>query len=420
MPTDRSSRACAHAALVVGAVLVAAAASRAASGQDEAALLSQYNLMREHVRPTADSHWRLAQWCAEHGLKAEAEVHSSEVVRLDPKRDAAWRKLGFKKQGGRWMSDAQIAAEKLQREANKVWGPRLQKLHDALHDPKTHDIAVAELAKIDEPAAVPSVWNVFAGGGTADQLIAVQLLGQIRSPASSQLLATLAVFAPSATVRGRATETLRGRDPDEYASGLISLIRQPSRYEMRPLQGAGSTGALFVEGEKADFRRFYSAPSPEMKEFWGPLPWMFPLNPYGNYAVDVYMKDASKSPVAFLAAQMVMQAVWQENQLEAARATAASREQMASDVALVESRNALIREMNERITLILRTTVGSADGKSPASRDDAAAWTAWLEASKGRTAPRAGRSQRRPKPVIDEFVPLNYVPTFVNVLHHFT
>ena len=124
--------------------------------------------------------------------------------------------------------------------------------------------------------------------------------------------------------------------------------------------------------------------------------------------------------MALLAAQMVTQAAWQANQVEAARAAAASREQMATDVALIESRNALIRENNDRIILILRTTASAAAGKPPPLPDDPAAWTAWLQTSKGRTATSLGRSVKRPKPVIDEFVPLGYVPTFVNVLHHFT
>ena len=40
---------------------------------------------------------KLAAWCEEHGLKAEAYVRYTEVVRLDPRREAAWRKLGYKK-----------------------------------------------------------------------------------------------------------------------------------------------------------------------------------------------------------------------------------------------------------------------------------------------------------------------------------
>jgi hypothetical protein len=413
MRTDRILRLQALAILVLGAIVVVAASSPLASGQEEAAALSHYNTLRAKVRPTADSHWRLAQWCAEHGLKAEAEIHYGEVVRLDPKREAAWRKLGFKKINGRWMNDSQIAAEKAQRDANKIWGPRLQNLHDAVHDQKTRADAVAELARVEEPAAIPSVWNVFGRGGAGDQLIAVQLLGQIRAPASSQLLAILAVFAPSTTVRGRAAETLRDRDPDDYALGLIDLIREPLRYLVWPIMGPGSTGGLLVEGEEVYDRRFYIAPAPQMKESWGTMP-------SDGQILNVYTQHASKSPVALLASQMVTQAAWQENQLEAARAAASLHEQMASDIALIEWLNTLIRDNNARISMLLRTTMTASAGKAPPAGDDRASWRSWLETRKGRSPTRTPPSRRGPKPIIDEFVPLNYVPAFVNVLHHTT
>src|SRR2546421_212392 len=80
---------------------------------------------------TADAHWRLALWCEEHGLKAEAMAHLSTVVRLDPGREAAWKRLGCKKHNGRWVTEAQLVAEKTeaeaQRQADKTWRPRLAK-----------------------------------------------------------------------------------------------------------------------------------------------------------------------------------------------------------------------------------------------------------------------------------------------------
>jgi hypothetical protein len=405
--------------LVVGALVCVTAALPPAPGQDEAAALSQYNAMHARLRPTADSHWRLALWCAEHGLKAEAEFHFGEVVRLDPKREAAWRKMGFKKINGRWRSDAQISAEKAEHEANKVWGPRLKQLHDALHHSRTHADALAQLATVDAAAAVPSVWNVFGRGGAGDQLIAVQLLGQIRSSASTQLLAILAGLAPSSTVAARATETLRQRDPEDYAPGLVALIRKPLRYEVRPVAGPGSTGLLFVEGERVDLRRAYSAPPPELKELHGSSTLLIPPSPILEEAhvIDVFLAEARRSPVALLASQMIIQAVWQENQLEAARAAAATREQMANDVAAIESINALIRQANERITMILRTTVGGTARTAPTRRDDPAAWTAWLETRMGRTVTATRRSQGRPKMTVDQFVPLAYVPSYAVVLH---
>ena len=53
------------------------------------------------------------------------------MIRLDPARDAAWRHLGYKKQGTRWIKPDQAAAEKQEAEkqklADKYWKPVLAK-----------------------------------------------------------------------------------------------------------------------------------------------------------------------------------------------------------------------------------------------------------------------------------------------------
>src|SRR5690349_3685282 len=53
-----------------------------------AARLAEYNARREKAAMTADSQWRLALWCEEHGMEAEASAHLAAVVRLDPSREA--------------------------------------------------------------------------------------------------------------------------------------------------------------------------------------------------------------------------------------------------------------------------------------------------------------------------------------------
>jgi hypothetical protein len=71
--------------------------------------MSEYCLLKEKAPMTAAARWKLALWCEEHGLKDIVHVHFGEVVWLDPKRDAAWRRLGFKKHGNHWATDAQLA-----------------------------------------------------------------------------------------------------------------------------------------------------------------------------------------------------------------------------------------------------------------------------------------------------------------------
>jgi hypothetical protein len=151
--------------------------AEAIAGEDAAR--ARYNELREKTPETSTAQWKLALWCEQNGLTVEAATHFASVVQLDPKREAAWRKLGFKKHDGRWMTDAQIATDDEQKKADKVWAPLLKKWHKVLHGGKAQAEAEAEIAKITDPKAVASVYREFGGGGPVDQGIAVQILGQI-------------------------------------------------------------------------------------------------------------------------------------------------------------------------------------------------------------------------------------------------
>ena len=91
------------------------------------ALQDEYNAMRAKAPNTADGHWKLGQWCEQKGLKDEAEMEFTIVCQLDPRREAAWKKLGYLKQGGKWTTPAKIAAERAeaeaQRKADAHWRP---------------------------------------------------------------------------------------------------------------------------------------------------------------------------------------------------------------------------------------------------------------------------------------------------------
>ena len=109
----------------------AAAKVEAAEGSAEA--LAKYNELKAKTPRTVAAQSKLAAWCEAHGLKAESYVHYAEVVRLDPRREAAWRKLGYKKHGNRWMTDAQIAELEEQKKAERTWLPQLKKIHRDIH-----------------------------------------------------------------------------------------------------------------------------------------------------------------------------------------------------------------------------------------------------------------------------------------------
>jgi hypothetical protein len=227
------------------------------------AVLREYLDRRARTPHKPDAQSKLAAWCEQKGLKEQAVAHYSEVIRLDPARAAAWTHSGYKKLGRTWVKPEELAFARQeaarQKQADKLWSPRLEKLrHDLLSkDVARRARAEQGLNEVTDPGAVPMIWTLFAPGSERLQIAAAQMFGQIDGPSSSNALAALAVFSSSPEVRGRATETLTRRDPRDVVGRLIAMIHKPFKYTVRPVNGPGSPGQLFVEGERFNVQRFY-------------------------------------------------------------------------------------------------------------------------------------------------------------------
>jgi hypothetical protein len=235
------------------------------------AVMQEYLERRARAAEKADDQWRLALWCEEKGLKEQAIAHYHAVVRRDPGREAAWRHLGFKKAGGRWVKpEWQEAARReaeAQARANKHWKPLLERWRSGLsgRDKSRRSAAEAGLAQVADPRAVPMVWAVLVPRGAEEREVAVRVLGQIDSPGSSRALALLALSGKSADVRGEAMKILRRRDPRDFAPTLVGLIRDPIDYEVKPVEGPGRPGQLVIKDRTARRKRIYaSLPEPDV------------------------------------------------------------------------------------------------------------------------------------------------------------
>lgn len=229
------------------------------------ALFREYLERRAKARDHADDQYKLALWCEENGLERPMTAHLHRVIQLDPGREGARRRLGFKKVGGRWVDPEAEAALKSAREAqaqaDKEWRARLEKARDALsgRDRKKRDEALAQLAAIDDPRAVPTIWRLFARDGDAGrQRLAIDVLGRIEAPSASVALALIAVYSPHADLRSDAAAVLLRRDARDFAGMLAGLLQDEIKYHARPVDGPGTPGELFVEGRDANVRRRYS------------------------------------------------------------------------------------------------------------------------------------------------------------------
>ena len=240
-------------------------ARQVGSDDDYRAKIAEYHKRRDLTTPTADAQARLAEWCAANGLGDESRAHHAAVLKLDPGRDASWRALGYKKDGRRWVTPEQLAAEKedarVQKEADHQWKASLAEWRGWLDQGASRrQQAEDRLAEVVDPRAVPSILSVFARGKPADRERAVRLLGQIDAAGSSRALAVLAAFDEMPEVRRAATETLRRRDPREFADLLIRAMLRPIRFSVVPGATPGAVGSIVIEGDKANLRRDYSLP----------------------------------------------------------------------------------------------------------------------------------------------------------------
>ena len=171
--------------------------------------MQEYLERRARTPETADAQFKLASWCEQNGLKAQADRPFPAGHAPGPERDAAWKHLGFKKQGSTGSSPSwwpppgpgPRSSRRPTSTGSRSWSaidrPSRARARRGAPTPSR------PWRKITEPDAVPMVWATFGRGEPSLQKVAVQVLGQIDDGAASRSLVLLAVFGGSADVRSR-------------------------------------------------------------------------------------------------------------------------------------------------------------------------------------------------------------------------
>ena len=199
-------------------------------------------------RSYALAHEKLAAWCEQEGLKDEAIAHLTTAVQFNPYRDAPWKRLGYVKHHGRWMTHTQIVAEEqeaaVQRKADRRWEAVFKKAKAQLGSKKRQQEDDDVLGTVTDVRAVPALVRLFGTTSEADRLVAVTTLSGIDGPAAAKELARLAVVSSSTDVCQCAIESLKKREPRDYVSFLIEMVQSQVEYKVQPVQGPGSQGAL--------------------------------------------------------------------------------------------------------------------------------------------------------------------------------
>jgi hypothetical protein len=142
----------------------------------------EYTELARTSPDTVDAHWKLAEWCRAHKLRDLSQQHLARILELEPNHGEARSLLGFRNQGGQWMTrDELMAARGLVKYDGKYvtrqhielserereidvsqanWKKRLEQLRRALMDRRADksEQALAEVRAIRDPmAAAPLV-----------------------------------------------------------------------------------------------------------------------------------------------------------------------------------------------------------------------------------------------------------------------
>ncbi len=186
----------------------------------------------------------------------------------------------------------------------------------------------------------------------------------------------------------------------------MGLIRDPIRFEVKPVDGAGGKGVLFVEGEKFNVRQVYAPPAaPEVGLLPGDivildengLPVIHRRKTQGKGMVFV---DDQGNPIDTMGMQKIEVG---KNRREAENGAIMAAQQLEADVAMIEEQNRAIGKMNDLaigvLKLITKKDLGTR--KPP--------WRAWQAEVEGKNLP--AETGRRKK-TYDAVVQLAYQPSY--------
>ncbi len=225
----------------------------------------------------ADAHYRLALWCSESGLDAEAKFHYRAVVLIDPDHRAARRALGFEQVRGRWVEgrDAMRAkgfqefegrwvtpeeyalfakdeiAAKAEREARRAADEALKRAWNA--DEAVRARAMAEIERLDAKYRLRPLAIAARIDKKDVRLRAIGGLGALNDKEALPALYQRAIFDTDEEVRLAAALAIKATDAEgkigpfvQALGSAFTPVRVNAATALGTLGDAGAVGPLIA------------------------------------------------------------------------------------------------------------------------------------------------------------------------------
>lgn len=204
----------------------------------------EYEKLAPRYTDTVAGQWALAEWCGEHKLRAQREVHLRRVIELDPNHVDARRALGYAKYGNQWKTleeakterglildrgewilpqEKQAREEKREVEAaERAWVPKLRRMIAAANDSDSRDA----LATISDPVAVVALGDAMKRESRDEvRILLVQSLGRIGNAGAIRILADCAMEDQVAEVRHECLQQLKRNPAASSGDHFVGFLR---------------------------------------------------------------------------------------------------------------------------------------------------------------------------------------------------
>lgn len=221
---------------------------------------AEYERIRPTYADTAAAQWELAQWCREHKLSAQREVHLRRIIELDPNHAEAHRGLGHSQVDGRWTSreDAMIQRGyvkykgqwKLPQEIELIegkrklegsqqeWFQKLKRWRGWIGSDREEE-ACQNIRSIDDPVAVKALAIALRDDEAPPaRLLYIEALAKIDTPEAAQAMAIASLSDPVPEVRLTCLDHLqKKRRPEVIVYYVGKLTAKKSTNDMINMAG---------------------------------------------------------------------------------------------------------------------------------------------------------------------------------------
>jgi hypothetical protein len=227
----------------------------------------QYERLVPKMPPTAEGHWKMAEWCRAKKLPDKAQYHLEQVVRLDPEHERARRQLGYSRVDGQWVKadelrreqgyqrfegrwrveqDVESMKRREEQEKAEVEWKRKIRLWRGWMGRRRFDEAREKLMAVDDPRAAPALVELLER--ETDQRVRslyVEVLGRLPSDLATAALVRGALEDASEEMRLQCVDQLERRGDQEATGAFVRALA--SEDNQRVNRAAVGLGRLKIE-----------------------------------------------------------------------------------------------------------------------------------------------------------------------------